>query len=75
MEECHCYTFVKLAGMAELADALDLGSSAARRAGSSPVPGTRFIGFLVLQSAAADCGPDRHSVVTSASAAIFGRLR
>src|SRR5262249_42853827 len=28
------------AGMAELADALDLGSSAARRAGSSPVPGT-----------------------------------
>jgi hypothetical protein len=27
--------------MAELADALDLGSSAARRAGSSPVPGTR----------------------------------
>jgi hypothetical protein len=25
-----------------LADALDLGSSAARRAGSSPVPGTRF---------------------------------
>src|SRR5215467_7909995 len=26
--------------MAELADALDLGSSAARRAGSSPVPGT-----------------------------------
>ena len=29
------------AGMAELADALDLGSSAARRAGSSPVPGTR----------------------------------
>ena len=28
------------AGMAELADALDLGSSAERRAGSSPVPGT-----------------------------------
>lgn len=27
--------------MAELADALDLGSSAARRAGSSPVPGTK----------------------------------
>ena len=27
--------------MAELADALDLGSSAARRAGSNPVPGTR----------------------------------
>ena len=27
--------------MAELADALDLGSSAERRAGSSPVPGTR----------------------------------
>ena len=26
--------------MAELADALDLGSSAERRAGSSPVPGT-----------------------------------
>ena len=32
-----------LAGMAELADALDLGSSAARRAGSSPVPGTTLI--------------------------------
>jgi hypothetical protein len=31
------------AGMAELADALDLGSSAARRAGSSPVPGTRTV--------------------------------
>jgi eukaryotic-like serine/threonine-protein kinase len=28
--------------MAELADALDLGSSAARRAGSSPVPGTKI---------------------------------
>jgi len=27
--------------MAELADALDLGSSAARRAGSTPVPGTK----------------------------------
>jgi hypothetical protein len=32
--------------MAELADALDLGSSAARRAGSSPVPGTRLIFFV-----------------------------
>src|SRR5690348_2418942 len=31
---------LSLAGMAELADALDLGSSAERRAGSSPVPGT-----------------------------------
>src|ERR1700733_4265174 len=30
--------------MAELADALDLGSSAARRAGSSPVPGTKSKG-------------------------------
>ena len=30
------------AGMAELADALDLGSSAERRAGSSPVPGTKL---------------------------------
>ena len=30
--------------MAELADALDLGSSAVRRAGSSPVPGTSFRG-------------------------------
>ena len=28
--------------MAELADALDLGSSAERRAGSSPVPGTKI---------------------------------
>ena len=33
---------VASAGMAELADALDLGSSAARRAGSSPVPGTKI---------------------------------
>src|SRR5436190_352353 len=29
--------------MAELADALDLGSNAERRAGSNPVPGTTFI--------------------------------
>lgn len=30
------------AGMAELVDAPDLGSGAARRAGSSPVPGTFY---------------------------------
>ena len=45
-QERHCYTFVRLAGMAELADALDLGSSAERRAGSSPVPGTNCFHLL-----------------------------
>lgn len=41
--------------MAKLADALDLGSSAARRAGSSPVirikpPERRFRGFLRMET-------------------------
>ena len=38
------------AGMAELADALDLGSSAERRAGSSPVPGTKKLAKWEISS-------------------------
>src|SRR5215831_6957465 len=83
--------------MAELADALDLGSSAARRAGSSPVPGTilseqpkpdRPTFFVQPQETASlrdslgqpaaatlvECGSDRQRALTSASAAIRGRL-
>ena len=40
---------LRYAGVAELADALDLGSSAARRGGSSPF--TRTIFLLVVTSA------------------------
>lgn len=44
------YFFYPLAGMAELADALDLGSSAERRAGSSPVPGTNDARNIFVRS-------------------------
>ena len=39
--------FVKEAGVAELVDVLDLGSSAARRGGSSPFTRTNFNLLLV----------------------------
>ena len=37
-----CYNLLRNASVAELADALDLGSSAVRRAGSIPVTPTNF---------------------------------
>jgi hypothetical protein len=43
------FTFARcLAGMAELVDALDLGSSAKRRGGSSPFARTRTADLLFL---------------------------
>ena len=42
------YSF-KHAGMAELADALDLGSSVARRAGSTPATRTISVGDKTTQ--------------------------
>ena len=38
------YLFLPIAGVAELVDALDLGSSAARRGGSSPSTRTEMVG-------------------------------
>jgi hypothetical protein len=55
--------------MAELADALDLGSSAARRAGSSPVPGTRLCGALRSGWSAGSHSPSQAKTVLDGEAA------
>ena len=62
--------------MAELADALDLGSSAERRAGSSPVPGTikarplAALGISVADSLRPACGTRSRPLVTSSSSPV-----
>ena len=64
--------------MAELADALDLGSSAAKGVQVQvlfPAPVLRFNNLQPVAADAAKSASDFHNVLTKASAAILGILR